>query len=120
LPSLVKAALDQFYGHYVEYYKGSRKNQEENVNQFSSPPVFILVCNNTSASKEVYKYIAGYEYLDENEQLVTVSGAKDLFSNYDPISKKPLKKPPTLLIDSDALDNNDQINDDFKKIFSSE
>jgi len=34
-------------------------------------------------------------------------------------SKKPLKKPPTLLIDSDALDNNDQINDDFKNIFSS-
>ena len=65
MPSLVKAALDQFYGHYVEYYKGSRKNQEENVNLFSSPPVFILVCNNTSASKEVYKYIAGYEYLDE-------------------------------------------------------
>jgi type III restriction enzyme len=120
LPALVKAALDQFYGHYVEYYKGARKNQEENLNLFSSPPVFILVCNNTSVSKEVYKYIAGYEYLDENEQLVTVSGAKDLFSNYDPITKKPLKRPPTLLIDSDALDNNDQINDDFKKIFSSE
>lgn len=120
LPALVKAALDQFYGHYVEYYKGARKNQEENLNLFSSPPVFILVCNNTSVSKEVYKYIAGYEYLDENEQLVTVSGAKELFSNYDLVTKKPLKKPPTLLIDSDALDNNDQINDDFKKIFSSE
>jgi type III restriction enzyme len=79
-----------------------------------------LVCNNTSVSKEVYKYIAGYEYLDENEQLVTVSGAKELFSNYDPVTKKPLKRPPTLLIDSDALDNNDQINEDFKKIFSSE
>jgi type III restriction enzyme len=120
LPALVKAALDQFYGHYVEYYKGARKNQEENLNLFSSPPVFILVCNNTSVSKEVYKYIAGYEYSDENGQLVTVPGAKDLFSNYDPVTKKPLKKPPTLLIDSDALDNNDQINDDFKKIFSSE
>lgn len=120
LPSLVKAALDQFYGHYVEYYKGARKNQEENLNLFSAPPVFILVCNNTSVSKEVYKYIAGYEYLDENELLVTVSGAKELFSNYDPVTKKPLKRPPTLLIDSDALDNNDQINEDFKKIFSSE
>ncbi|KAF0128357.1 MAG: type III restriction enzyme [Bacteroidetes bacterium] len=120
LPSLVKAALDQFYGHYVEYYNGVRKNQEQKTNLFSSPPVFILVCNNTSVSKEVYKYIAGYEYLDDNEQLVTVSGAKELFSNYDPISKNPLKKPPTLLIDSDALDNSDQINEDFKKIFASE
>ena len=120
LPSLVKAALDQFYGHYVEYYNGVRKNQEQKTNIFSSPPVFILVCNNTSVSKEVYKYIAGYEYLDDKEQLVTVSGAKELFSNYDHVTKKPFKKPPTLLIDSDALDNSDQINDDFKKIFSSE
>jgi len=120
LPSLVKAALDQFYGHYVEYYNGVRKNQEQKANLFSAPPVFILVCNNTSVSKEVYKYIAGYEYFDDKEQLVTVSGAKELFSNYDPVTKKPLKKPPTLLIDSDALDNSDQINDDFKTIFSSE
>jgi len=120
LPSLVKAALDQFYGHYVEYYKGARKIQEEKLSLFSAPPVFIVVCNNTSVSKEVYKYIAGYEYLDENENLVTISGAKDLFCNYDPTTKKPLKKPPTLLIDSDALDNNDQINDEFKKIFTSE
>jgi len=120
LPSLVKAALDQFYGHYVEYYKGVRKNQEQKSNLFSSPPVFILVCNNTSVSKEVYKYIAGYEYIDDKEQLVTVSGAKELFSNYDPVTKRALKKPPTLLIDSDALDNSDQINEEFKKIFYSE
>jgi type III restriction enzyme len=120
LPALVKAALDQFYGHYVEYFNGVRKNQEQKANLFSSPPVFIIVCNNTSVSKEVYKYIAGYEYLDENEKLVTVSGAKELFSNYDSITKKPLKRPPTLLIDSDALDNSDQINEDFKKIFASE
>lgn len=120
LPSLVKAALDQFYGHYMEYYIGVRKNQEEKSNLFSSPPVFILVCNNTSVSKEIYKYIAGYEYYDENEQLITISGAKDLFSNYDPVTKKPYKRPPTLLIDSDALENSGQINDDFKKIFTSE
>jgi type III restriction enzyme len=120
LPALVKAALDQFYGHYVDYYRGMRTNQEKHADLFSSPPVFIVVCNNTSVSKEVYKYIAGYEYLDDNEQLVTVSGAKEFFSNYDFTTKKPLKKPPTLLIDSNALDDSDQINDDFKKIFASE
>ncbi len=120
LPSLVKGALDQFYNHYVEYYNGIRKQKEEKVNIFSAPPVFIAVCNNTSVSKEVYKYIAGYEYTDEEDNIVTVSGIKDLFSNYDPITKKALKRPPTLLIDSDALENGEQINDDFKKIFTSE
>lgn len=120
LPSLVKGALDQFYNHYVEYYNGIRKHREEKTNIFSAPPVFIAVCNNTSVSKEVYKYIAGYEYEDAEEKTVTVQGAKELFSNYDPATNKPLKRPPTLLIDSDALENGEQINDDFKKIFASE
>jgi type III restriction enzyme len=120
LPALVKAALDQFYGHYVDYYNGVREREEQHTNLFTSPPVFILVCNNTSVSKEVYKYIAGYEYFDEDDQLVTISGAKELFSNYDHVTKKPKKRPPTLLIDSDALENSNQINEDFKKIFTSE
>lgn len=120
LPSLVKGALDQFYNHYVDYFRGHRKNQEEKTNLFSAPPVFILVCNNTSVSKEVYKYIAGYEYEDDEGKLVTVSGAKELFSNYDQSTMKPLKRPPTLLIDSDALENGEQVNAEFKKIFASE
>lgn len=120
LPSLVKGALDQFYNHYVEYYNGIRKHKEEKANIFSAPPVFIAVCNNTGVSKEVYKYIAGYEHEDAEGKTVTVHGAKDLFSNYDPATNKPLKRPPTLLIDSDALENGEQINEDFKKIFTSE
>lgn len=120
LPSLVKGALDQFYNHYVEYFDGMRTRQADKANIFSAPPVFIVVCNNTGVSKEVYKYIAGYEYQDEEGKTKTVHGAKDLFSNYDPATNKPLKRPPTLLIDSDALENGEQINDDFKKIFASE
>lgn len=120
LPALVKGALDQFYNHYVDYDKGIRKHSEEKKSLFSAPPVFIVVCNNTGVSKEVYKYIAGYEYQDAEGKTVVVQGAKDLFSNYDPATNKPLKRPPTLLIDSDALENGEQINDDFKKIFASE
>jgi len=120
LPKLVKVALDQFYNHYTNYYQGHRKLQEERPNLFSPPPVFILVYNNTSVSKEVYKYIAGYEYEDESGQLITQSGAKELFSNYDLATKKALKRPPTLLIDSDALENSNQVNEEFKKIFVSE
>lgn len=120
LPFLVKGALDQFYNHYVEYDNGIRKQKEERANIFSSPPVFIVVCNNTSVSKEVYKYIAGYEYANADGEYHTVSGIKPLFSNYDSTTGKPLRRPPTLLIDSDALENGEQVNDEFKKIFSSE
>lgn len=120
LPALVKVALDQFYNHYKDYYDGQRKQYEEKRNLFSAPPVFIVVCNNTSVSKEVYKYIAGYEFENDKGELVTVTGHYELFSNYDLTTKKPLKRPPTLLIDSDALENSEQINDDFKKIFASE
>lgn len=120
LPALVKGALDQFYNHYVEYDKGIREHQEAKVNLFSPPPVFIIVCNNTAVSKEVYKYVAGYEYLLENGEKQVVDGVKELFSNYDPGTKIAKKRPPTLLIDSDALENGEQINDDFKKIFAPE
>jgi type III restriction enzyme len=120
LPSLVKGALDQFYNHYFDYFNGIRKHKEEKANIFSAPPVFIAVCNNTGVSKEVYKYIAGYEYTDAEGQTVTVPGAKDLFSNYEPSTGKALRRPPTLLIDSDALENGEQINEEFKKIFASE
>jgi type III restriction enzyme len=120
LPSLVKGAIEQLYNHYAEYFSGARKPQEEKLDIFSAPPVFIVVCNNTSVSKEVYKYIAGYQYQDAEGNTVVAPGAKDLFSNYDPVTRKPRPKPPTLLIDSDALENGGQINEDFKKIFAPE
>lgn len=121
IPPLIKLALDQFYNHYVDYDKGlRRKPHEANQDLFSAPPVFIIVCNNTSVSKEVYKYVAGYEVETSTGEIQVVSGAKEVFSNYDLVTNQPLKKPPTLLIDSAALEDSEQISDEFKKIFASE
>jgi len=119
LPQLVKGALDQFYGHYKEYSELVRNKGEEEVSLFSRPPVFIAVCNNTSVSKEVFKFVAGYEFEDEDGEKRIVSGNYDLFSNYDETGKLK-RKAPTLIIDSDALDDAGQVSDDFKKIFASE
>ncbi len=119
LPPQLLSAFDMFYKNYEDYASGERKRLEARRDLFSPPPVFIVVCNNTTVSKEVYKYLAGYEFHDAGGQIQTVTGAKDAFSNYDQ-NKRPKRRPPTLLIDSDALENSDQINDEFKKIFSDE
>lgn len=120
LPALVQGALDQFYEHYEEYDKGTRKKQEARADIFTAPPVFIVVCNNTSVSKELYKHIAGYEFLDATGKNVVVTGRCDTFSNYDKATNALLKRPPTLLIDSEALEDGNQINNDFKTIFAAE
>lgn len=119
LPKLILGALDMFYNHYEDYYKGQRERLERSVDLFTPPPVFIIVCNNTSVSKEVYKHVAGYEFIDADGEQRIVSGAKAHFSNYYD-DGRPKPRPPTLLIDSDALENSDQINDDFKKVFADE
>lgn len=119
LPPLAKLAFDQFYDHYRKYDQNMRSKGEATADIFTRPPVFIVVCNNTSVSKEVYKFIAGYEYEDEDGNHYTKRGQFDLFSNYDDYDQlKP--KSPTLLIDSEALEDGDQVNADFKKVFDAE
>lgn len=126
LPDIVKAALAQFYKHYDEEFSrrehslGARRERQLEITD--TPPVFIVVCHNTSVSKEVFKYIAGYELTSTNdgEKNEVIAGVFDLLSNFDPSTHRPRTKPPTLLIDSDALENSGQIDREFKKVFASE
>jgi type III restriction enzyme len=126
LPETLQAALKQFYEHYEEEYHDRRHSAmasgSDQLLLEDSPPVFIVVCNNTSVSKEVYKYLAGYEIPaeEESEPPQVVAGRFDLFSNYDPSTNQPRRKPPTLLIDSDALENSEQIDEEFKRVFARE
>ena len=120
LPPTLITALDQFHGHYKQYDENREKLGEKKADLLSAPPVFIIVCNNTLTSREVYKYIAGFEETDDDGNTTVVhNGAFNLFSNYD-FSKKRKRKPPTLLIDSAAIEGADQIDEDFKKIFAPE
>lgn len=120
LPSLVRTALAQFYTHYEEYERGLRQKGEQHADLFSAPPVFIVVCSNTTVSREVFKEIAGYETRDENGASHVVSGRLPLFSNFDEHTGQPRAKPPSLLIDSDALEYSGQIDEGFKKVFAPE
>ena len=119
LPELLTMALSQFTHDYEEYDQGLRQTDEMVTNLFSTPPVFIVVCNNTTVSKEVYKYIAGYETTDSAGNPICVDGHFPIFSNYQ--NGIPRQKPPTLLIDSEAVDNaTATIDDDFKRVFRDE
>ena len=120
LPALLKTALDQFYKHYEAYELGLREQGERSKDLLSSPPVFIVVCSNTTVSKEVYKLMAGYETVGDDGRPFAVSGVFSLFSNYDPVTRARRNKPPTLLIDSDALEHSGQVNDEFKRVFAPE
>ena len=125
LPDLLQVALTKFYKHYEEDYHSrihSIRGGDTQLELTDSPPVFIVVCNNTAVSKEVYKYLAGYETTSTNGdgRPDVRLGQFDLFSNYDPATRAPRSKPPTLLIDSDALENSGQIDADFKRVFETE
>ncbi|XWW44459.1 DEAD/DEAH box helicase family protein [Fibrella sp. USSR17] len=113
MPELLVAATGQFYEHYENDYARIST-------LFNIPPVFIAVCNNTSVSKELYKFIAGFQVKDaEGTVTKTYHGHYDLFDNFDQYDR-PKAKPPTLLIDSAALDDGGQIDDEFKKVFGPE
>ena len=105
LPTLLNTALEQFVKDYEDYAKGLREQYEEAGSLLTSPPVMIIVCNNTTVSREVYREIAGYQDgVDDNGQPRYHQGKYDVFSNYDAMGL-PRDKFPTLLIDSAALDD---------------
>lgn len=84
------------------------------MNLFTAPPVFIVVCNNTTVSKEVFKYMAGYESVDADGNTIYIDGQFPIFSNYR--NGLPVSRQPSLLIDSIAIDEAGQIvDDDFKR-----
>ncbi|MCD8288114.1 MAG: hypothetical protein LUC18_04660, partial [Porphyromonadaceae bacterium] len=119
LPSLLNLALEQFVNDYEAYNKGIRQNDESAKNLFTAPPVFIVVCNNTTVSKEVFKYMAGYETVDNEGNRIYIDGHFDIFSNYR--NGIPVKRQPSLLIDSMAIDEaGSVVDDEFKKVFADE
>lgn len=119
LPSLLNVAIDQFVKDYEAYERGLRGEGEAAKNLFSTPPVFIVVCNNTSVSKEVFKMMAGYESCDAEGNVIYVPGKYPVFSNYQ--DGRPLQKQPSLLIDSAAVDDAGAVvSDEFKRIYATE
>jgi len=101
-------ALRSLYAHYDETDKEWRAKGHE------VPPVFIVVCNNTTTSQIIHDWIAGYEIPETDDQAAIIKpGQLPLFSNYDDHNQR-LAKPNTLLIDSAQIDSGEGLDTAFR------
>ena len=110
LPVLLISALEALYGHYEKTFAVW---QEAGI---GVPPVFIVVCNNTSTSEIVYKYISGFH---REETGRPENGRLKLFDNYDDFGNRRAK-PNTILIDSSQLESGEALDKDFRAMAAGE
>jgi len=112
LPGALQGALESLYSNYRLYHEKWAANSEA-LAKGQPPPVFIVVCNNTSVSKLVFDYIAGWKKTLEDKTEVVVSGALPLFSNA--ADGKWLHRPNTILVDSEQLESGEAMSDEFRR-----
>lgn len=117
LPAELQGALHSLYGNYEKYYALWEKNTVARANG-RTPPVFIVVCNNTNVSKLVFDHIAGWEKQIKDKTVVQ-AGALDIFRNDDGAGNW-LRRPNTILVDSEQLESGESMSDEFKAIASRE
>lgn len=116
LPTKLEEALESLYGSYEKYHAVYEKQRKSNPAVM--PPVMIVVCNNTTVSEMVYRWIAGFEHETPSGKLRIEKGHLDIFRNEDGV--RFFDRSNTLLIDSAQIESGGKINDEFKKIFSKE
>jgi type III restriction enzyme len=117
LPVELQGALLSLYGNYEKYYRLWGQNAEARARGIT-PPVFIVVCNNTNVSKLVFDFIAGWEK-QIGKQIIVQAGQLPIFRNDDG-NGDWLHRPNTILVDSHQLESGDAMRDEFKKIAARE
>ncbi|NHZ45558.1 BPTD_3080 family restriction endonuclease [Nitratidesulfovibrio liaohensis] len=113
IPPELQTALEALYGHYKKTFE---LWQDAGIDV---PPCFIVVCNNTAASKLVFDYISGFFRENEDGTTELENGRLPLFRNFDDHGN-PLARPHTLLIDSEQLEAGEALDDNFRKVAADE
>ena len=116
-PKELQGALYSLYGNYEKYYRLWEQNAEARARGIT-PPVFIVVCNNTNVSKLVCDFIAGWEK-QIGDKTIVQAGQLPIFRNDDG-NGAWLHRPNTILVDSQQLESGEAMSADFKKIASRE
>lgn len=119
LPKELEGALESLYSNYKQAFELWEQDTEA-IDRGQTPPVFIVVCNNTNVSKLVYDYIAGWDtgkkYPDGRP--VLAPGKLPLFSNVQ--NENWTARPNTILVDSEQLESGEAMSAEFKKIAAQE
>ena len=114
LPVKLQTALESLYGHYKQVFELWSDAGTQ------VPPCFIVVCQNTSISKLVYDYISGFVQVTDSGLEIPQQGRLELFRNFDE-NGTPYPRPNTILIDSEALESGESIdNSEFRKFAGDE
>lgn len=113
LPVELEGALLSLYGNYEKYYRLWEQNTDARARGIT-PPVFIVVCNNTSVSKMVFDYIGGWEK-KIGDTTMAQAGQLPLFRNDDGEGGWS-HRPNTILVDSQQLESGGVMSDDFKRV----
>jgi type III restriction enzyme len=113
LPVELEGALLSLYGNYEKYYRLWEQNTDAQARGIT-PPVFIVVCNNTSVSKMVFDYIGGWEK-KIGDTTMAQAGQLLLFRNDDGEGGWS-HRPNTILVDSQQLESGGVMSDDFKRV----
>ena len=108
LPQELETALHSLYGNYEKAYDLWQKDPHG-----LTPPVMIVVCNNTKVSKLVYDWIAGWEKKTPEGEDVIVKGSLPIFNNEE--NGAWCDQLNTLLIDSKQLESGEALKGAFKK-----
>lgn len=117
LPIELEGALQSLYSNYKRSYDRWER-QDRARSGGSTPPVFIVVCNNTNVSKMVFDYIAGWEK-PIGDQTRVQAGKLTIFANDDGAGGWR-HRPNTILVDSQQLESGDAMSDEFKRIAAHE
>lgn len=116
LPDELAGALHSLYGDYERSYR--RWAESEAASTGGTPPVFIVVCNNTAVSKLVFDWVAGWDRAQPDGTTVAQQGRLDLFRNED--DGRWADRPRTILVDSKQLESGAAMSAEFKRVTARE
>jgi type III restriction enzyme len=112
LPAVLEGALHGLYGSYENAFAQWQGSQA--AKDGDPPPVFIIVCSNTTVSKMVYDYVAGWDKpVGAGGQTVPAPGKLALFSNVQ--DGAWAQRPRTILVDSEQLESGEALSPEFRR-----